>query len=268
MKRALTIAGSDSGGGAGIQADMKTFSAFGVHGSTAITAVTAQNTLGVQGTHPIPENFVRSQIESVLDDIGTDAVKTGMLPTPEIVEIVASCLREYEVENLVVDPVMVAQSGDSLTSREATECLRKKLLPLCTIITPNIHEAEKLTGREIHDLNDMEEAAEIVHEMGARNILIKGGHLEGENIGCDLFSNGTEMTHMRAAKVSPQRDIHGTGCSLSAAIASGLAKGMPLVRSVESAKEFITRAIDTAYSIGKGVRPVNQLQLPDDESDD
>lgn len=264
MRRALTIAGSDSGGGAGIQVDLKTFSAFGIHGSTVITAVTAQNTLGVQGVHPIPGNFVRSQIESVMDDIGADAVKTGMLPTLEIVEIVARCVREYAIENLVVDPVTAAQSGDSLASREAIERLQGTLFPLCAVITPNIPEAESLTGLKIHDLNDMEEATKVIHEMGVKNVLIKGGHLDGDNTGCDLFSDGTEMIYLRAVKISSRRDVHGTGCSFSAAIASGLAKGMPLRRSVEVAKEFITRSIDEAYSLGGGVKPVNPLHLSDD----
>ncbi len=264
MKRALTIAGSDSGGGAGIQADLKTFSAYGIHGTTAITAITAQNTLGVQRVFVLPGEFVRSQIESVMDDIGADAVKTGMLPDPEIVEIVASCVRRYGIENLVVDPVMVAQSGDSLSSREAALPMRELLLPLALLVTPNIPEAEALTGLKIDDLEDMKSAAAAIHDIGVRNVLIKGGHLEGDNAGCDLFSDGGDPLFLWPIKMTERRDIHGTGCSLSAAIAAGLAKGMSLVRSVEAAKEFITRSIVSAYPIGRGVMPVNPLHLADD----
>jgi len=264
MKKALTIAGSDSGGGAGIQADLKTFSAYGIHGTSAITAVTAQNTLGVQGAFTLPGEFVRSQIESVMDDIGADAVKTGMLPDPEIIGIVADSIRRYGIEKLVVDPVMVAQSGDSLTSEETALPLKELLLPMALLVTPNIPEAEILAGRKIADLEDMISAAEAIHEIGAKHVLIKGGHFEGENAGCDLYSDGGEPIFLRPVRATDKRDIHGTGCSLSAAIAAGLARGMPLVRSVEAAKEFITRAIDSAYPIGGGVMPVNPLHFADE----
>jgi hydroxymethylpyrimidine/phosphomethylpyrimidine kinase len=264
MKSALTIAGSDSGGGAGIQADLKTFSAYGIHGTTAVTAITAQNTMGVQGTFALPGEFVRRQIESVLDDIGADAVKTGMLPNPEIVEIVASSIRRFGIDRLVVDPVMIAQSGDSLSSAEAALPLRELLLPLALLVTPNIPEAEAMTGMKIDDLEDMKSAAAVIHDIGVRNVLIKGGHFEGDNAGCDLFSDGCDSFFLRPVRTTDKRDIHGTGCSLSAAIAAGLAKGMSLVRSVEAAKEFITRAIDSAYPIGGGVMPVNPLHLTDD----
>jgi len=263
MKKALSIAGSDSGGGAGIQADLKTFSAFGVHGSTVLTAVTAQNTVGVQEMFPLPIGLVRSQIRSVMEDIGTDAAKTGMLAVPEIIEAVASAVREYRIPNLVVDPVMAAHRGDSLSSPGVVRSLEEHLLPLADLLTPNIPEAEALTGLSIAGLDDMEKTARVLQGLGVKNVLIKGGHLKGDHIGCDLFWNGHEAVYLRAVRVFPG-EIHGTGCTLSAAITAGLAKGMPLLRAIQAAKEFITRSIGAAYAVGRGFRTANPLLFRED----
>jgi len=263
MIRALAIAGSDSGGGAGVQADLKTFSAFGVHGSTAITAITAQNTSGVDGIFPVPPDMIRKQLSSIIEDLRPASVKTGMLPTPEILETVSLCISDYNLRNVVVDPVMVAQSGDPLTTGEITLTLKNELIPLCTLITPNVPEAEALSGKEILGPGDMGDAARAIHDMGARNVLIKGGHFIGEDAGCDLLFNGIETTLLRSVRKLAIRDVHGTGCALSAAIAACLARGLSVRDSVETAKEFITRAIETSYSPGSGARVVNPLELDD-----
>ncbi len=254
---ALTIAGSDSGGGAGIQADLKTFHAFGVFGATALTAVTAQNTLGVQLIHPIPIDVVRAQIDSVAGDLRPGGVKSGMLATSELVQAVAEAIRTHDLRNYVMDPVMVATSGDRLLARDAEAALVTELLPLASLVTPNLHEARILTGLPVDTLDEMREAAKALVEMGAEAALVKGGHLqEGEAI--DLFWDGArEITWHRTRLDTPH--THGTGCTLSAAAAAGLARGLPLEEAVNQAVDFVARAIETAPGLGRGHGPVNHF---------
>jgi hydroxymethylpyrimidine/phosphomethylpyrimidine kinase len=254
---ALTIAGSDSGGGAGIQADLKTFQAFGVFGATALTAVTAQNTLGVQLIHPIPIDVVRAQIDSVAGDLRPGGVKSGMLATSELVQAVAEAIRTHDLRNYVMDPVMVATSGDRLLARDAEAALVTELLPLASLVTPNLHEAGILTGLPVDTLDEMREAAKALVEMGAEAALVKGGHLqEGEAI--DLFWDGArEITWHRTRLDTPH--THGTGCTLSAAAAAGLARGLPLEEAVNQAVDFVARAIETAPGLGRGHGPVNHF---------
>jgi hydroxymethylpyrimidine kinase / phosphomethylpyrimidine kinase / thiamine-phosphate diphosphorylase len=251
--RILTIAGSDSGGGAGIQADLKTFALLGAYGASAITALTAQNTLGVRGIHPAPAGFVAEQIEAVLCDIGADIVKTGMLFNAEIVSAVAAAVEEHALL-AVIDPVMIAKGGASLLKEEATERLRRDLLPRTWLLTPNIPEAEALTGLAVQNEGDMERAARLLQEMGARNVLLKGGHLTGEAV--DLLLTG-ETLHRFATPRIETRNTHGTGCTYSAAIAAFVAQGEPLPRAVSRAKDFISEAIRTALPLGEGHGPVN-----------
>jgi hydroxymethylpyrimidine/phosphomethylpyrimidine kinase len=254
---ALTIAGSDSGGGAGIQADLKTFHAFGVFGTTALTAVTAQNTLGVQAIHPVPIHVVRSQIDSVADDLRPAAVKSGMLATVELVGAVAQALTDHGLGNYVLDPVMVATSGDRLLDRSAETALAAQLLPLASLVTPNLHEARILTGLPVDTLEGMRAAGQALVDMGAAAALVKGGHLEdGEAV--DLLWDGDgEVTWTRVRMNTPH--THGTGCTLSAAAAAGLARGLPLREAVDQAVEFVAKAIGTAPGIGRGHGPVNHF---------
>jgi len=254
MKRILTIAGSDSGGGAGIQADLKTITVLGGYGMSAITALTAQNTLGVQGVHPVPVDFIRLQMETVLSDIGTDAAKTGMLATPDVVKTVAEELKRFKVELLVVDPVMVAKSGDALLSEDARGALKEILLPLAYLVTPNLPEASVLCGFPVKDLETMKEAARAIHSMGPRYVLIKGGHLEKEAV--DLLFDGEGLERYEAPRL-PNRNTHGTGCTYSAALATLLAQGLPVYDAVAEAKRFITRAISQGLDIGSGHGPTN-----------
>jgi hydroxymethylpyrimidine kinase/phosphomethylpyrimidine kinase len=258
-KTALTIAGSDSGGGAGIQADLKTFTAFGVYGMTVITSVTAQNTLGVMGIYDLPATFVSQQLEAVLSDLPVDAAKTGMLSNAGIIRVVAARLREREIKNLVVDPVMVAKSGHRLMRKDALKALRDELLPLATVLTPNLPEAEVLTGLKISGPEEMRRAAEAIHRLGPAHVLIKGGHLQGRAL--DIFSDGSEFIELSADRVST-RHTHGTGCTLSAAIAALLATGLPAARAVTAAKDYITRAIKTAPGLGHGHGPLNHFVRP------
>lgn len=254
---ALTIAGSDSGGGAGIQADLKTFQAFGVFGTSALTAVTAQNTLGVQAIHPIPVEIVRSQIDSVAEDLKPAAVKTGMLATSELVQVVTEAIQAHELKNFVMDPVMVATSGHRLLAEDAEAALSKQLLPLASLITPNLHEARILTGLPVENVEGMREAARALVQMGAASALVKGGHLEGQDL-VDLFWDGTREIVWRRAKLDTPH-THGTGCTLSAAAAAGLAQGLDLPAAVEKAIEFVARAIETAPGLGQGHGPVNHF---------
>jgi hydroxymethylpyrimidine kinase / phosphomethylpyrimidine kinase / thiamine-phosphate diphosphorylase len=254
MKRILTIAGSDSGGGAGIQADLKTITVLGGYGMSAITALTAQNTLGVQGVHPVPVDFIRLQIETVLADIGADAAKTGMLATPEIVIAVAEELKRFKVGLLVVDPVMVAKSGDALLSEAARETLKEILLPMAYLVTPNLPEASVLCGFPVRDFNTMKEAAKLIGAMGSRYVLIKGGHLEKEAV--DLLFDGKEFERFEAPRFS-SKNTHGTGCTYSAALATLLAQGLSVHEAVSQAKQFITRAISQGLTIGSGYGPTN-----------
>ena len=258
MKRALTIAGSDSGGGAGIQADLKTFMAFGVHGMSAITALTAQNTVGVQGIFPIPPEFVREQIASVMTDIGTDAAKTGMLSNAAIVKTVAEAVRAFRIPNLVVDPVMIAKSGDPLLAEEARQAIRDELLPLATVITPNIFEAEALLSRRIGDLDAMKEAARDLKAIGCGWVVVKGGHLEIESQAVDVLYDGKDFVLLKSPRLE-SRNTHGTGCTFASAIAAGLAKELAPPEAVRRAKEYITEAIRGGLPIGSGHGPTNHL---------
>lgn len=253
---ALTIAGSDSSGGAGIQADLKTFSAFGVFGTSVITALTAQNTVGVRAIAELEPDFIGAQIDAVADDMRISAAKTGMLARAAIIEKVAVHVRAQRIPNLVVDPVMVAASGDVLLERDAISMVRYALFPLAVVITPNIREAALLVCEPVESLDDMRAAAQKLVTMGVRAALVTGGALEGEAI--DVFFDGTMMRDFRAPRV-PVGRAHGAGCTLSAAIAASLARGQPLVDAIGAAKRFVTRALETAPELGKGSRPLNHL---------
>ncbi len=254
---ALTIAGSDSGGGAGIQADLKTFTVLDVYGASILTALTAQNTVGVQAVHAVPSEFVAKQFDSVCSDIRIGAAKTGMLADAELIEIVAAKVKEYDVRPLVVDPVMVAKSGDRLLALGAQESLIRHILPMAEIITPNLGEAEVLAGIPVGSLEEMREAAERMLALGPRTVLVKGGHLEGEAV--DLFCDGTDFRMFRAERID-SKNTHGTGCTLSAAITAHLAKGRALEEAVGEAKGFITEAIRSAPAdIGSGHGPLDHM---------
>ena len=253
---AMTIAGSDSGGGAGIQADLKTFSALGVFGTSCITAITAQNTVGVRGIHEIPEELIADQITCVLEDIGADAVKTGMLSSIGIVETVSTELSKHDVANLVVDPVMIAKSGDALLKSEAVQAVRDLMLPLATVVTPNIPEAEVLTELNINSIEDMKAAAKALVGMGCDAAVVKGGHMMGP--ASDLLYDGSEY-HVFSVERIDTVNTHGTGCTFASAIASGLAKGLTLYESVSDAKQFITDSIKSSFVIGSGHGPLNHF---------
>jgi hydroxymethylpyrimidine/phosphomethylpyrimidine kinase len=250
IPRALTIAGSDSGGGAGIQADLKTFSAFRVFGMSVITAVTAQNSMGVQGVENLPPAFVAQQLDSVLDDFGADAAKCGMLSTAPIIEAVAEVLRERPIANLVVDPVMVSKSGDPLLRPDARRALVERILPLALVVTPNLPEAGALTGFHVTDRESMEEAARRIADLGPRHVLVKGGHLKGDPV--DLLWDGHVFREFRGERIDSP-NTHGTGCTLSAAIVAGLALGQSLTDSIARAKAYVTRAILEGFQAGRGV---------------
>ena len=254
--RVLTVAGSDSGGGAGIQADLKTIALLGSYGSSAITALTAQNTLGVRGVHPAPTAFVAEQIEMVLADIGTDTIKTGMLYSGDIVALVAEALERHALL-AVVDPVMIAKGGAPLLQQQAVEILRQVLLPQTYLLTPNLPEAEALAGVPVETEADMERVVHRLQEMGPRNVLLKGGHLQGSAV--DLLLAGDELHRFPAERLAT-RNTHGTGCTFSAAIATFLAQGEPLETAVSRAKDFITAAIRGATDLGGGHGPVNHWQ--------
>ena len=259
--RVLTIAGSDSGGGAGIQADLKTIAANGCYGLSVITALTAQNTLGVSGIHPVPLDFVTAQMDAVLSDIGADAVKIGMLFSPELIRTVAQGLVRHGVRTIVLDPVMIAQSGDRLLQDEAIDALKTELIPLATIITPNTPEASALLGREITTAEAVSEAARELMTLGCANVLIKGGHLEsGDSDDC-LDLGAEDRAVILSGKRIPTRNNHGTGCTLSSAIASGLAKGQTVETAVRQAKDYITQAIEggAEYTLGQGHGPVHHF---------
>ncbi|MBT2679640.1 bifunctional hydroxymethylpyrimidine kinase/phosphomethylpyrimidine kinase [Bacillus sp. ISL-35] len=256
MKRALTIAGSDSGGGAGIQADLKTFQELKVFGTSALTAVTAQNTLGVQGVFPIEPEAVADQIQSVGEDIGTDALKTGMLFNAEIIQAVSEKIKQFGWEKVVIDPVMIAKGGASLLQQEAVSALKKHLLPLCLIITPNIPEAEVLTGMSIKSMDEKKEAAKRIHALGAKNVVIKGGHDEETNESVDVLFDGREFSYFFAPRIET-KNTHGTGCTFSAAITAQLAKGSSVHEAVSAGKDFIQAAIANPLNIGNGHGPTN-----------
>jgi hydroxymethylpyrimidine kinase/phosphomethylpyrimidine kinase len=253
---AITIAGSDSGGGAGIQADLKTFAALGVHGTVAITSVTAQNTQSVLAVHDLKPEIIREQIRAVAEDFGIDAGKTGMLHTEEIINAVASEVAKYGFP-LVVDPVMVAKSGAPLLKPEAINALIERLLPLATVVTPNRFEAERLSGIEIKSLKDAETASKKISKMGPKAVVVKGGHFEGIEATDILYYKGKTWTF-----TSPRLDVkttHGTGCSFSAAIAAGLANKMDIPEAVEKAKNFVTLSIKFGLKVGRGYGPVNPM---------
>lgn len=262
--RVLTIAGSDSGGGAGIQADIKTFSALGCFGMSAIAALTAQNTMAVKGIYEVSSGFVAEQIDAVIEDIGVDAVKIGMLATPEVIKSVADRLKYFRVEKIVLDPVMVAKSGDKLLHDNAVDALKDELIPIAEVITPNIPEAEVLINTKIKNQFDMETAAKRLADLGPRSVLIKGGHSD-TNDSSDCLLVKESITENKVTWIGSKRieskNTHGTGCTLSSAIASYLAKGYNITESVQSAKEFITAAIKAGadYELGKGHGPVHHF---------
>lgn len=261
--RVLTIAGSDSGGGAGIQADLKTFAALGCYGMTAITALTAQNTKGVQGIHGIPAEFLKAQIQSVMDDIGVDAIKIGMLHAPEIVDVVAWAIDHYQLKNVVLDPVMVATSGDRLIASETVQVLVRELFPRATLITPNLDEAVLLLGRDISDASVLESAGRDLLAMGARAVLLKGGHLPGDDLMDLLVQPNTPSERLSSRRIQ-SGNVHGTGCTLSSAIAAYLALGMGLSEAVHCARQFIVQAIAHGADIttGHGHGPLNHGFAP------
>jgi hydroxymethylpyrimidine/phosphomethylpyrimidine kinase len=254
---ALSIAGSDSGGGAGIQADLKTFHAFGVFGTTAVTAITVQDTVSVHAVHAVPVDVVRRQIEVVARDLAPKAFKTGMLATTELVEVVSMAIRELGLENYVLDPVMVATSGDRLLDRGAESAVAELLVPLARVVTPNLDEARLLTGLAIAGEDEMEEAGARLMAMGAEAALIKGGHLEGGEV-VDVLVDGAGTTRWRRPRI-PTTSTHGTGCTVSAAIAAGLAQGRSLREAVADALDFAHRAIAEAPGLGAGQGPLNHF---------
>jgi hydroxymethylpyrimidine/phosphomethylpyrimidine kinase len=257
MPTALTIAGSDSGAGAGIQADLKTFAAHGVYGTSVITALTAQNTIGVSGIHVVPDDFVTAQVEAVAGDFGCDAVKTGMLANSTIVEAVAAAVESLELPNLVVDPVMVAKSGDHLLDEEAVHAVRWTLLRLARVVTPNIPEAEVLAKMAIHSLADMREAATRIAMLKPAAVVIKGGHLPGPEVVDVLLEQG-EFSEFIGPRIEG-RNTHGTGCTFAAAIAAHLAKGAALKEAVPAAKAYVEGAMRNGIPLGKGHRPLNHF---------
>jgi hydroxymethylpyrimidine/phosphomethylpyrimidine kinase len=255
--RVLIVAGSDSGGGAGIQADIKTVTMLGAFAATAITALTAQNTEGVFGVLPIDPAFIRRQMEVVLDDIGADAIKTGMLHDSAVIETVAAVLDERAASvPLVVDPVMVAKGGARLLRPEAVSAMRAELLPLATVITPNLPEATVLLGRPVVTLDDRRAAARDLHALGPKAVVVKGGHAEGD--ATDVLFDGDQMIELAGPRIDT-RNTHGSGCTFSAAIAAGLARGLGVVEAVREAKHFITEAIRAGLEIGEGHGPVNPM---------
>ncbi|MBW3591478.1 MAG: bifunctional hydroxymethylpyrimidine kinase/phosphomethylpyrimidine kinase [Actinobacteria bacterium] len=237
---ALTIAGSDPSGGAGIQADLKTFLACGVHGMSAITACTAQNTLGVSAVQELPPWFVREQMDEVCKDIPPGAAKTGMLASRSIVQVVAKAVYDFDITNLVVDPVFLSKSGHALLSGDSVEALKTQLLPRCLLVTPNLHEAAALTGTDVGDLNQMRKAARMLHQMGPRHVLVKGGHLSER--ATDILSDGESLVEISSERID-SKNTHGTGCTLAAAIAAYLAKGISVEEAVRGAKAYVTGAI-------------------------
>ena len=261
--RVLSIAGSDSGGGAGIQADLKTFSALGCYGMTAITALTAQNTQGVRGIHGVPPEFLAAQLDAVLEDIGADAVKIGMLHAPEIVRVVAQAIRKYKLKHVVLDPVMVATSGDRLIAEETVSVLVKELFPLATVVTPNLDEAELLLGRKINGIPELEGAARALQALGAQGVLLKGGHLKGDEVVDLLLQRDLEPLRLGSPRIASE-NVHGTGCTLSSAIAAQLALGHGLEDAVRLARAYILGAITAGADVrtGRGHGPLNHGHAP------
>ncbi|MGB3536023.1 MAG: bifunctional hydroxymethylpyrimidine kinase/phosphomethylpyrimidine kinase [Microcoleaceae cyanobacterium] len=255
---ALTIAGSDSGGGAGIQADLRTFAFHQVHGTSAITCVTAQNTLGVNRVDSLPPEAVVAQISAVVADIGVQAAKTGMLLNREIIHAVAAQVEALDIQPLVVDPVMVSRAGVQLLDENAVAALRERLIPKAVVVTPNRHEAQILTGVEINTLEQMQQAAQQIYQLGARAVLVKGGGMSGTLRGVDVWFDGTQLQTLRTQTVDTP-NTHGTGCTLSAAVAAQLAIGKDLFTAVKSAKHYVTQALDHALNLGEGQGPVGHF---------
>ena len=261
--RVLSIAGSDSGGGAGIQADLKTFSALGCYGMTAITAITAQNTLGVRAIHAVPVEVLKAQIEAVVEDIGVDAIKIGMLHSPEVVRTVAWAITHFKLPNVVLDPVMVATSGDRLIEPATVQVLVQELFPLCALVTPNLDEAALLLGREIRGVDELDAAASALLGLGARAALLKGGHLAGNRVVDVLAMPGQALQRFESGRIN-SRNVHGTGCTLSSAIAVFLALGQPMPQAVLQARAFILKAIEAGAPVqtGQGHGPLNHGHAP------
>ena len=257
IARALSIAGSDSGGGAGIQADLKTFSAFGVYGMSVITALTAQNSVGVQAVQASTPEFVRAQFQSVVDDFGVDALKTGMLGDIAMVEAVSSMIAEAGLGRLVVDPVMIAKSGAALLDQDAVGALRTRLLPLALVVTPNLPEAEALVGGSIRSAEDMAAAARRIHQLGPRWVLLKGGHAEGDEV-VDLLFDGERFDSLRSERIQTPH-THGTGCTFAAAITAALARGHTVREAFALAKHYVSEAIRSNPGLGAGHGPLNHL---------
>ena len=254
MKRILTIAASDSGGGAGIQADLKTIALMGGFGMSAITALTAQNTTGVKKIHKVPVNFIAKQIDTVILDLGVDAVKTGMLVDAKVIETVSHKMSSHHITKIIVDPVMMAKNGVALLAKEAHSSLKRQLIPLAFLVTPNLYETSILTGKRIEKISQMKEASKKLYQMGAKNVLVKGGHLQGKPI--DILYNGKEFYEFETERIET-KNTHGTGCTFSAAIATEIAKGIPITHAVKNAKDFIITSIRFSLELGKGYGPVN-----------
>lgn len=258
IPRVLTIAGSDSGGGAGIQADLKTFTALKVFGMSAITSVTAQNTNTILGISDLPAEFVGLQIDAVVNDLGVDAVKIGMLSNIEIIETVAEKINQYSLKQIVLDPVMVTSSGDPLLRLDAQATLIKQLFPLTTVLTPNIPESEVLTGLGVKSIEEMKKAAQRIKALGPEYVLLKGGHLDKSSDAVDILYDGVEFFEFPSKRIDT-KNTHGTGCTYSAAICAGLAKGLSIIDAVKEAKEYVTLAIQNSFELGKGYGPLNHF---------
>jgi hydroxymethylpyrimidine/phosphomethylpyrimidine kinase len=258
IPRVLTIAGSDSGGGAGIQADLKTITALGGFGSSAVTALTAQNTAGVRGIFDVSPEFITMQIDAVMEDIGADAAKTGMLARRPVIEAVVDGIRRHDIRPLVVDPVMVAQSGDPLLAADARAAMQEVVLPLATVATPNLAEAAVLSGTEVRDPAGMREAAGRIHDLGPDWVLVKGGHLTGEPL--DLLWDGRDLYEVRRPRIDT-RNTHGTGCTYSAAIATGLAFGLGVPQAVEMARDALQVGLEWSLSLGAGSGPLHHGRM-------
>lgn len=256
MKKVLSIAGSDCSGGAGIQADLKTFSAYGVFGMSVIVSVVAENTSRVTAIQDITPDMIGRQIDAVFEDIGADAVKVGMLSSPECMDAVAAKLKQYKPENVVIDPVMYAKNGCPLMDLKAIDTLIEDMIPLADVLTPNIPEAEKITGMKILSFGDMEAAARRIYTMGAKTVVVKGGHGVGDAV--DVLFDGKQICHFGTTRINT-KNTHGTGCTFSSAIAAGLAKGMSVREAVEKAKSYITTAIEHSLSIGSGNGPIHHF---------
>ncbi|MBU3092075.1 bifunctional hydroxymethylpyrimidine kinase/phosphomethylpyrimidine kinase [Clostridium sp. CM028] len=262
MKKVLTIAGSDSSGGAGVQADLKSLSASGVYGMSVITAITAQNTMGVFAVQDLGEEIIKAQIDAIFTDIVVDAVKIGMVSVISTIDVISEKLKQYKPKNVVLDPVMISKSGYSLLKPESKTALVKKLIPLASIITPNVPEAEEILKEVNSDITsietvvDMESAAKEMYKLGCKNVLLKGGHMQGEAV--DVFYDGSEITHFTSERINT-KNTHGTGCTLSSAIAANLALGYSMKDSIKNSKQYITTAIKHSLDIGHGVGPTNHF---------